>query len=97
VDQCILRDVAKEGAACGLTIERPEVVETPASLIEDGLAKAYLLSPMDPGREVQGMPQLDVVEEFFKTYFYITPKGMSLHLSHDGPWPHCDDPAGSST
>lgn len=69
VDQCILSDAAKEGAACGLTIERPEVVETLASLIEDGLAEACLLSPTEPGQDIQGMPQLDVVEEFFETYF----------------------------
>jgi hypothetical protein len=97
VDQYILRDVAKEGASCGLTIERFEVVETLASLIEDGLAKAYLLSATEPIRKIQGMPQLEAVEEFFETYFYITPKGMILHLSDDLPWPPCDDMAGSST
>jgi hypothetical protein len=32
------------------------------------------------------MPPLDVVEEDFKTYFYITKKGMDLHLS-DGVEP----------
>jgi hypothetical protein len=71
VDQVILRDVAEGGAKCGLTIERPEVVEALAGLIEVGLAKAYILSayPNDPSRELQGMPPMDVIEENFKTYF----------------------------
>jgi len=87
VDQCILGDVAKDGAECGLTIERSEVVEALAGLVEDGLAKAYLLSPTEPFcTELQGMPQVDAVEEFFETYFLITQKGMDLHLLNDGPW-----------
>jgi len=36
------------------------------------------------------MPPIDVVEEFFKTYFFITEKGMELHLS-DGTWYPFDD------
>jgi hypothetical protein len=37
------------------------------------------------------MPSLDVVEEDFKTYFYITKKGMDLHLSDDTWWPFRDE------
>ena len=33
------------------------------------------------------MPSLDVIEENFTTYFYITKKGMDLHLSDDTWWP----------
>ena len=78
VDQVILRDAAETGAKCGLTIERSEVVEALASLIADGLAKAYVLpgperSPFSG--ELPGMPPLDDVEEYFRTYFYITKKG----------------------
>jgi hypothetical protein len=40
VDQVILRDVAEHGAKCGLSIERCEIVEALAGLIEDGLATA---------------------------------------------------------
>jgi len=68
VDQCLLKDVAQEGASCGLKIERPELIETLADMIQDGLAKAWLLSPTEPSQEVEGMPQMDVIEEFFKTY-----------------------------
>ena len=38
--------------------------------------------------ELTGMPPVDVVETDFKTYFYITKKGMELHLS---TWPVEDD------
>jgi len=37
------------------------------------------------------MPALDVVEEDFKTYFYITQKGRDLHLSDDTWWPFDND------
>ena len=93
VDQIILPDVARTGARCGLTIERFEVVDALASLIADGLAKAYILpgperSPFSG--ELPGMPPMDEVEENFKTYFYITKKGMDLHLS-DREWFPLDD------
>jgi hypothetical protein len=91
VDQCILKDVGKDGAKCGLSIDRTEVVETLAGLVADGLAKASFLSPREPEREIQGMPSMDVIEEFFTTYFFITEKGMALHLSDDIWYPFDDD------
>ena len=91
VDQVILRDVVQDGAKLGFTIERSDIVDALAELIEDGLAKAYVMSSMDRAQELQGMPQLDVVEEDFKTYFYITKKGMDLHLSDDTWWPFGDE------
>jgi hypothetical protein len=45
VDQVILRNVAGVAAKCGLTVERPEVVENLRALVEAGLAKAYDLFP----------------------------------------------------
>ena len=33
------------------------------------------------------MPSLDVPEEFFETYFYITKEGMDFHLSGRTWWP----------
>ncbi len=93
VDQIILPDVARTGAKCGLTIERSEVVQALASLIEDGLAKAYNLSPFPDAfsGELPGMPPMDLVEEDFKTYFYITKKGLDLHLSDYGSFPLDDE------
>jgi hypothetical protein len=93
VDQVILPNVMKWGSKCGLTIDRTEVVQALASLIEDGLAKAYILP--GPGRdpfsgELKGMPSMDAIEEDFKTYFYITQKGMDLHLADDSWWPSDD-------
>jgi hypothetical protein len=93
VDQVILRDVSKDGARCRMTIERSEIVDVLAGLIDEGLAKAYILSGFskDPfSGELEGMPPMDVIEEDFKTYFYITKKGMEFHLS-DGTWWPFDD------
>lgn len=92
VDQVILRDVRKDCAKLGFTVERSDIVHALAGLIEDGLAKAYLLSGREPfSTELPGMPPLDVIEEEFKTYFYITKKGMDLHLSDDTWWPFDDE------
>jgi hypothetical protein len=93
VDQVILRDVAGVAAKCGLTVERPEVVENLRALVEAGLAKAYDLfrGIKDPfSGELQRMPPLDTPEEDFRTYFYPTQKGMELHKS-DGTWWPLDD------
>src|SRR5260370_35830312 len=83
VDQVILRDVAKNGAKLGLAVERSDIVAALADLIKDGLAKAYFLSTTEPAKEIEGMPSVEVVERNFKTYFYITKKGMDLHRSDD--------------
>jgi hypothetical protein len=92
VDQVIFRDVAGDGANLGLTIARSEIVDSLAELIADGLANAYLLSSGEPcSTELQGMPSLDVIEENFTTYFYITKKGMDLHMSDNMWWPFAAD------
>jgi hypothetical protein len=60
VDQMILGDVTSHGSKFGLMIERSDIVEALKGLIEDGLAKAYLLSVTmgrDPfAGELPGMP-----------------------------------------
>jgi len=89
VDQIILRNVAKVGANYGWIIDRSEVVNALTSLVEEGLAKAYILSGLmrSPfAGELTGMAPMDVVEEDFKTYFYITKKGMERHLSDGTSW-----------
>ena len=96
VDHMILPDVAGVAARCGLTIERPEVVEVLRGLVEAGLAKAYDLSASgrDPfAGELPGIPPLDVVEEYFRTYFYVTKKGMEFHKASDKWWPFDDEGA----
>ena len=87
VDQCILPEVAAVGTKCGIDITRSEVVHALTKLVEDGLAKAYRLSTTKPhSTELEGMPPLDEVEEFFETYFFITPEGMEVHMADDW-WP----------
>jgi hypothetical protein len=88
VDQVILRNVSQTGSKCGLTIERSEVVAALASLVQDGLAKAYRLPSQEP---LQGMPICDEIEEYFKTYFYVTKEGMAVHLADDSWWPLDED------
>jgi hypothetical protein len=91
VDQVILRQVAETGAKLGLAIGRAEIVDALAGLVADGLAKAYLFPPRESCcTELSGMPALDIVEEYFKTYFLITKKGMEFHLS-DTTWRPLDD------
>jgi hypothetical protein len=90
VDQRILRDVAEAGAKRGLIVERWEVVQALAGLIKDGLAKAYILPgpARDPfSGELKGMPPMDVMEEDYKTYFYITKKGAFLQIADQGEGP----------
>jgi hypothetical protein len=90
VDQIILPDVARDCAKLGFVVDRSNIVKALGELIEGGLAKAYLLSGTKP-EELRGMPSLDVIEEDFKTYFYVTPKGKELHLSDDSWWPFDDE------
>ena len=93
VDQTILRHVNEAGAEYGLIIERSEVVDSLAKLIVDGLAKAYLLSSTEPhSTEIRGVPSLDVIEENFQTYFYITKEGMGAKRLMDNLYsPPTDD------
>lgn len=95
VDQIILPTVARDGSRLGLTIERAEVVDALRGLVEDGLAKAYVLAGTT-GRspftgELPGMPSLDAVEEDFRTYFYITKTGTAFHLADNTWWPFDDE------
>ena len=88
VDQTILRQVAEVGAKCGLTIGRSQVVQAIRALVEAGLARAYELSGPDPfSGELPDMPLLDVEEENFKTYFYVTDRGMDFHNADESWWP----------
>jgi hypothetical protein len=93
IDQIILPHVREDAQKCGLTVSRPEIVEALRGLVEDGLAKAYDLSGCgDPfSRELPGMPQVDFVEENYKTYFYVTNKGMDIQVSDGSWWPFDDE------
>ncbi len=63
-------------------------------MVADGLAKAYDLSRCGNdvfSGELVGMPSLDVPEEWFKTYFYITEAGRAVHRADDSWWPFEED------
>ncbi len=92
IDQIILPEVARDCARLGFSVGRTEIVKAVGELIQSGLVKAYLLSGTEPfATELEGMPPVDVVEEYIKTYFYITKKGLDSHLSGDTWWPFDDD------
>jgi hypothetical protein len=92
VDQVILPNVAGHLARLGMAIERSEIVSALSGLIEDGLARAYLLSREQPyATELQGMPRVDLIEEDFKTYFCITRDGMDFLRSGKTGWPFDDE------
>jgi hypothetical protein len=82
VDQVILRDVAGKGAKRGFEVARAEIVDALAALMEEGLAKAYRLSGIQPfAVELKAMPGLEVIEEKYATYFLATKKGIDLTKS----------------
>jgi hypothetical protein len=84
IDQIILPDVARAGKEHNLNIDRAEVVDALGRLVSNGLAKAYFLSSKEPTcREADGMPDVGIVEESFRTYFYITDSGLKYYLSTD--------------
>jgi len=92
VDQIILPMVAKDCAKLGFSVERAEIVMRLGELVAEGMAKAYLLSSWEPfSTELEGMRPVDVVEEDFKTDFYITKKGLDFHRSNDKWWPFDDE------
>lgn len=94
IDQIILPVVARDCAKLGFSVERAEIVQTVSELVKEGLAKAYDLSgnKRDPfSGELPGMPPVDIVEEYFKTYFYPKKKGMDFHRSDDTWSPFDDD------
>ena len=93
IDQIILKNVAPQAAKLGITVTRDDIAEELARLIDDGLAKAYDLTMDDPlGHPLPGMPNVERNEtNAFRTYFYITKRGMEIHLSDFPTWPFDED------
>lgn len=83
VDQMILPNVAEQCAKLGFAAGRSHIIEALGALVENGLAKAYVLSSKEPAKELQGMPPMNVPEEHFVTYFYITTVGMEYLRSEN--------------
>src|SRR5581483_6639561 len=91
VDQRILDAVNRDAGKTGIRINRAEIVEALAELVQRGLATPAHLSCW-PGQSVElsSMPPMDEIETCFKTYFFITEEGMKVHLSNDS-WLPLDD------
>jgi hypothetical protein len=87
-DQIILPSIARALAPHGFTIERIEVVKAIADLVADGLARGFILSSFPPHETMlEGMPDIDVIEEDYRTYFLATSKGRQVHAADDLWWP----------
>lgn len=87
-------DVTKLGVGCGLTIEKAEIVQALAELLEIGWAKAYRLH--NDGRSKwaelrEGMPSPEEMEDPMGAWFYITEAGMKAELADWTPWPFDDE------
>ncbi|HYL95883.1 MAG TPA: hypothetical protein VET69_08770 [Terriglobales bacterium] len=76
----VLRRVAELGAQCDMTVGRSEVLQALMSLIEAGLAKAYVLSG-NAFEEFHGMPP-DFALKGWDYAFWITEKGRQVALGH---------------
>jgi hypothetical protein len=91
VDRMILPQAVPAAARCGYTVGRADVVAALSGLVEGGLARAYILSPREPFvTELAEMPTLDEIEVNYRTYFFITPKGLAVHQADDSWWPYED-------
>jgi hypothetical protein len=80
--------VTAMGRSAGLAISSSEIAAALKALIQDGLARPYLLSTTAPAREIVGVPADDELDEF---YYWVTPKGLERRMSDDRAWPFNED------
>ncbi len=87
----ILRDVSDCAAASRCTVTPEQVDQAIATLVNDGLAKAYKLSGNGDPLELPGMPPAHPVLEWYEGYyFWITPAGREVYVAFSD-WPSNDD------
>jgi hypothetical protein len=90
--QVIEPTVAKDGADCGITIEKSEIVAALEELVTRGWAKAWRLNAdRSPPVEFDRMPTIEEMEDFSDAWFYITDAGMKVQLEPWEFWPWDDD------
>jgi len=82
VDQVILREVAGEGVKRGVEVARAEIVNALAALVEEDWRRRMRSPVPHPFlSELEAMPVLDVIEEYYSTYFLATKRGIELHVA----------------
>jgi hypothetical protein len=54
---------------------------------EDGARCGLPIERVEVVDALAGMPDVSAPEQDFKTYFYVTEKGMAIHKSDDSWWP----------
>jgi hypothetical protein len=86
----VYRDVAVRAVACGIPVTPISVERVLLELVEQGLAKAYVLSPFDPVIELETAPRLEEIADY---YFWITPNGLSMFRAarDSNEWPFDDE------
>src|SRR5208283_3293115 len=77
--------VSKDAADCGMPVERSDILRALTEGIESGLAQAYRLAV--DAEPLQEMPSLEEMETPHTIDYYLTPKGMELHLAYNDLWP----------
>jgi hypothetical protein len=89
IDQVILAAVARDGAKCGFDVRRADIVGALRSLVAEGYARAYNLPTSMEA--IPAMPDVDVPEEYFSTYFLASAEGLKFHESDLTWWPFDPD------
>ncbi len=92
----ITKQVGRVTSACGMSIATHEILEALRELVESGLAKAYELSPWSPTKVLDRMPPVEEIgspdeSRIGDVYFWITKKGMQVHMQDCAEWPFDDD------
>jgi hypothetical protein len=90
----ITKQVRRTSSDCGMTISVHEILQALADLVAAGLAKPYRLSNgvkgidgMPPAGEIGSPDEPDVEDAFF----WITKKGMKIHVAECPDWPFDDN------
>jgi hypothetical protein len=74
----IASPVVRDGAKCGMVIERAEIVRALTELVELGWAKAYLGNTVSRQFEpMERAPTRAEMEDLDGAWFYITPEGLN--------------------
>jgi hypothetical protein len=82
----IYQDVEARATTCGIPITVGSVQRILLELVEQGLAKAYILSPFEPVVELDGAPRIETIANH---YFWITPYGLTVFRTarDSNDWP----------
>jgi hypothetical protein len=70
--------------ACEVLVNPEDIGVSLRDLVESGLARAYRISGLGPVEDIEGMPAIDHLQDY---YFWITDKGRLTLTSWRHEWP----------